>query len=149
MLQFHRSTFYHIFEKLCLEFHRRKTVFQENSKQYMVDCYEEDLHLIQNCVHVLERIKPDKIFSTWSCTKSNPPGFYIITSHISDRDFEFSVRELETVHEVNPLRVIAVLVCRHGGTNCVQIKISDKNQPIVLTETQITHIRKRARWSFT
>ena len=111
------------------------------------DVFEEDVNILKNCVHVLEKIKPDKMFSSWSYTKSNPPGFYIITSYFGDKDFEFSVRELDTIHEVNPLRVIAVVVCRHGGVNSVQIKISDKNQPIVLTETQITHIRKRARWA--
>lgn len=109
--------------------------------------FEEDMNLINNCVHVLEKIKPDKVFTTWSCVKSNPPGFYIITSYLNEKDFEFSARELEVIHEVNPVRVIAVTLSRQAGVCSVQIKVSDKNQPIVLTETQITTIRKRARWA--
>lgn len=109
--------------------------------------FDEDKQIIYNCVSVLEKIKPGKIFTTWSCSRSNPIGFYIITSYINEEDFDFSVRELELVHEVNPLRVISVSLCRQGTALSVQIKVSDKNQPIVLTETQVTHIRKRSRWA--
>lgn len=112
------------------------------------EVFEEDQTIVNNCIHVLEKIKPDKVFSTWTCTKSNPSGFYIVTAYMnSDRDYEFTLRELDAVQEVNPVRVVSVSVCRQASVNSVQIKISDKNQPIILTETQVTCIRKRARWA--
>lgn len=114
----------------------------------MNNVFEEDRTLVQNCIHILENIKPDKIFTTWACLKSTaPPGFYLVTSYLGTNcDFEFSTRELETVYDVNPARVVAVVTGRQDNVSYVQIKISDKNQPIVLNDTQIINVRKRSRW---
>jgi hypothetical protein len=38
-------------------------------------------------------------------------------------------------------------VARTGGKMRVKVRISDRNEPLMLTETQVLVVRKRARWA--
>jgi hypothetical protein len=33
-----------------------------------------------------------------------------------------------------------------GGRAAVRVRVSDRNEPLMMTETQIVHLRKRSRW---
>ncbi len=55
--------------------------------------------------------------------------------------------ELDTIYDVNPLRVVSASVARTGGKMRVKVRISDRNEPLMLTETQVLVVRKRARWA--
>ena len=71
---------------------------------------------------------------------------YVVTAYLAEGDWELGVRELESLFEINPLRVIAVSVQSQGQRSAVKIRISDRNEPLMLTETQLVHVRKRSRW---
>jgi len=105
---------------------------------------EEDRPIIRNVVAALEHIKKAKLFTSWTCNVAK--GCYIVTAYLTDGDWELGVRELETVHEVNPLRVLSVSVHSQGQRLAVRVRVSDRNEPLMLTETQIVSIRKRSRW---
>ena len=62
-------------------------------------------------------------------------------------DWEFSKAELESVHDVNPCRVLSVAVGSVAGKPRIKVRISDRNEPLMLTETQVVTVRKRARWA--
>jgi hypothetical protein len=38
-------------------------------------------------------------------------------------------------------------VARVGGKLRLRVRVSDRNEPLMLTETQIVSVRKRARWA--
>ena len=105
----------------------------------------EDRPIVQNAIAALEVMKSEKLFTAWTCLVV--PGGYVLTVFIDEGvECEFSARELETVHDVNPLRVLAVSVQRTGGRLCVRVRISDRDAPLMLTETQVVRVRKRSRW---
>lgn len=106
--------------------------------------HEEDRPVVRNVIRAIEVIKAEKLFTSWTCTVHK--GFYIITAYMADGDWELGLKEIELVQEVNPLRVVSVSVQYHGGRHGLRVKISDKAEPLMLTETQIVHIRKRSRW---
>ena len=108
--------------------------------------HKEDQVIVQNVVAAIESLKAEKILLSWT-VETNIPGFYILNAYINDAvDCDFSKTELETIHDVNPLRVVGASVARVAGKMRIRVKISDRNEPLMLTETQIVAVRKRSRW---
>lgn len=106
--------------------------------------HEEDRPIVRNVIAALELIKKAKLFSSWTCTVAR--GNYIVTAFIAEGDWEISSRELDTIYEVNPLRVLSVVVQCQAQRTSLRVRISDRNEPLMLTETQLVHVRKRSRW---
>jgi hypothetical protein len=108
--------------------------------------HAEDQVIVRNVVAAIEALKQDKILLSWTVDSSN--GYYTVNAFINDSsDCEFSKTELDTIHDVNPLRVVSASVARTGGKMRVKVRISDRNEPLMLTETQVISVRKRARWA--
>ena len=107
--------------------------------------HAEDRPIIRNVVAVIEVIKPEKILTAWEVQLGK--GCYIVTAFIrDDTDCEFSTRELESIHDVNPLRVLSASVSRQNAKLSIKVRISDRDTPLMLTETQIVQVCKRSRW---
>ena len=108
--------------------------------------HPEDRVVVRNVVAAIEALKAEKILLSW--TVDTAPGVYVINAYISDAvDCEFSRAELDTVHDINPLRVLSAAVARVGGKMRLKVRVSDRNEPLMLTETQVVSVRKRARWA--
>jgi hypothetical protein len=108
--------------------------------------HAEDRVVVRNVVAAIEALKAEKILLSW--TVDTGPGSYVINAYINDSvDCEFSRAELDTIHDVNPLRVLSASVARIGGKMRLKVRISDRNEPLMLTETQVVAVRKRARWA--
>jgi hypothetical protein len=106
--------------------------------------HEEDRPIVRNVVTAIQAIKREEIFSSWTCLPGK--GHYTVEAHIKDVDFEFSSRELDMLHDVSPLRILSVSIKMLGGKCSLRVRISDRNEPIMLTETQVLHVRKRSKW---
>ena len=108
--------------------------------------HEEDRIIVRNVVAALQTVKAEKVLSSW--TVGTPTeGCYLVTAYLIDGvDCDFSVRELEIVHDVSPLRVKSVCVGKHGSRIVIKVQIMDRNQPLMMTETQVLQVRKRTRW---
>jgi hypothetical protein len=108
--------------------------------------HAEDQIIVRNVVAAIESLKLEKILLSWAVDSNQ--GYYIVNAFIKDtEDCEFSKSELDTIHDVNPLRVISASVARTGGKMKIRVKISDRNEPLMLTETQVLVVRKKARWA--
>ena len=112
----------------------------------MDNVHAEDQIIVRNVVAAIEALKMEKILMSW--TVDTNPGCYVVNAFINDSaDCEFSKSELDTIHDVNPLRVISASLARTGGKMRIKVRISDRNEPLMLTETQVLVVRKRARWA--
>lgn len=105
---------------------------------------DEDRPIVRNVIAALELFKKSKLFTSWSCNVGK--GHYMVTAFFAEGDWELGSKELDTLYEVNPLRVISVSIQHQGQRLCLKVRISDKNEPLMLTETQLVHVRKRSRW---
>ena len=106
----------------------------------------EDRIIIRNVVAAIEALKLEKILLSWTVDVAQ--GCYAVNAYIADNvDCEFSKAELDTIHDVNPLRVLSACVARVGGKLKLKVRVSDRNEPLMLTETQVVAVRKRARWA--
>ena len=109
--------------------------------------HAEDRVVIRNVVAAIEALKAEKILLSWT-VDAPVQGSYVVNAYINDAvDCEFSRAELDTIHDVNPLRVISAAGARVGGKLRLRVRVSDRNEPLMLTETQIVSVRKRARWA--
>lgn len=108
--------------------------------------HTEDRVIIRNVVAAIEALKLEKILLSW--TVDVVQGGYAVNAYINDSvDCEISKSELDTIHDVNPLRVISASLARIGGKLRFKVRVSDRNEPLMLTETQVVAVRKRARWA--
>jgi len=108
--------------------------------------HAEDQIIVKNVIAAIETLKLEKILLSW--TVDATLGCYTVSAFINDgTDCEFSKSELDVIHDVNPLRVISASVARTGGKMRIKVRISDRNEPLMLTETQVLVVRKRARWA--
>ncbi len=112
----------------------------------MDNVHVEDRIIVRNVAAAIEALKAEKVLSAW--TVETGPGCYSVNAFINEGvDWEFSKAELESVHDVNPCRVLSVAVGSVAGKPRIKVRISDRNEPLMLTETQIVTVRKRARWA--
>jgi hypothetical protein len=111
---------------------------------YLERVHQEDRVIVKNVIAAIEAMKKGKLFTSWTCDLGK--GCYVVTAHITESDCEFSSRELEMIYDVSPLRVMCVSLQRLTGKNSLRVKVSDRDQPLMLTDTQIVHVRKRSRW---
>lgn len=107
--------------------------------------HEEDRPIVKNVAAAIEALKVDRIFTSWTVVIGN--GGYVLNAYIADSaDCELSSRELDIIHSVSPLRVISAAMARQSGKLMLRVRITDRNEPIMLTEVTISHVRKRSRW---
>jgi hypothetical protein len=107
--------------------------------------HEEDRPIIRNVAAAIQALKADRIFTSWTIAVCK--GGYVVNAYIADGvDCEFGARELDIVYDVSPLRILSAATARQGGKFMVRVRISDRNEPIMLTEVTISHVRKRSRW---
>jgi hypothetical protein len=108
--------------------------------------HPEDQIVVRNVIAAIEALKLEKILLSW--TVDTTPGCYTVNAYINDSvDCEFSKTELDTIHDVNPLRVLSATIARISGKMRIKVRISDRNEPLMLTETQVLVVRKKARWA--
>jgi hypothetical protein len=112
-----------------------------------LDCvHAEDQVIIKNVVKVIESLKKSKVFTSWSI---EPPknGYYMLYAYINEAvDYDISRAELDLITMVNPLRIVNSGVSRSNGKTKVAIKISDRNEPVLIVETEFVSLRKRMRF---
>lgn len=72
--------------------------------------------------------------------------FYIITAYFVEGEWEIGTKELDLIYDVNPLRVLSVSFQFVNQKHSLKIKISDRDEPIMMTETELVHVRKRTKW---
>ena len=106
----------------------------------------EDRIIVDNVVAAIQALKVEKILLSW--TVDTGPGCYVVNAYINDAaDCEFSKAELETIHDVNPLRVLSAGVARSAGRLKLKVKVADRNEPLIFNEIQLVSIRKRSRFA--
>ena len=107
--------------------------------------HEEDQPIVRNAIAAIQVLKKDKILSTWGVSLEGKS--YLVTAYVQDGvDCEFSARELEMLHDISPLRIKSASVGRIGGKTVLRVRVSHRDEPLVLTESQVVQVRKRSRW---
>lgn len=104
----------------------------------------EDRTLVRNVIACICTLKHQRMIHTMEVERCK--SGYVVLAKISDGDdFEFDTVDLEMINAISPLRITTSSLERRGGKLQLKIRILDGSQPVNITETSVSHIRKRCR----
>jgi len=109
-----------------------------------VNVLQDDRVLIRNLIATMCTLRPAKMFCGVTVERI-PVGYNVVASIADGDDFDFTSSDMEILNTVSPLRVIGSTVTRRNNNLTLRVKVVGADQPVNLTETVVTHIRKRQR----
>jgi hypothetical protein len=104
----------------------------------------EDRTLVRNVVACLCTLRQQKMIHTVDVERVKN-GYHVIARIADGDDFDLDTGDLELINSVSPLRVTSSSVERRAGKLQFRIRILDAGQPVNITETSVSHIRRRRR----
>lgn len=106
----------------------------------------EDRVLVRNVIACLCTLRQQKLFQKIDVERVKN-GYHVIAKVSDAEDFDFNTTDLEILNSVSPLRVTASSFERRRGVTQLRVRILSSDQPVNITETSVSHIRKRQRLS--
>jgi hypothetical protein len=106
----------------------------------------DDRTLVRNVIACVCTLKHQKMIHTIEVERVKN-GYHLLARITDGEDFDFDTVDLEVINSVSPLRITTSSIERRAGKIHLRIRILDSSQPVNITETSVTHIRKRCRLS--
>lgn len=106
----------------------------------------EDRTLVRNVIACICTLKQQKMVHTIDVERVKN-GYHVLARIADGDDFDLDTTDLEILNSVSPLRITASSIERRAGKLHFRIRILDATQPVNITETSVSHIRKRQRLS--
>ena len=76
-------------------------------------------------------------------------GYIVNIFFVDDIELTIPLDDLSCIQEVSPVRISNIAIIRPPKNQTrVRIFVSNKDQPVCFTETEIVKVRKRKRFSF-
>ena len=108
--------------------------------------HQEDRVIVRNAIAALLTLRHQRMFVAMNVERVS--GGYNLLATISDgEDFDFNTTDMEILTSVSPLRITSASFERRKGSIQLRVRIISSDQPVNVTETMVTHIRKRQRMS--
>lgn len=105
----------------------------------------EDQQFVRDVCSVILAMRRD--ISVKGITILDVGGVYHITATLpKNTSVEIAASDLETITQVNPLRVTGVSVMFDGSTLAIKARAAGFAHPITCTETQLVRVLKKRRW---
>jgi hypothetical protein len=104
----------------------------------------EDRVLVRNVMAALCAVHMRSVFA--SITIQKIARGYDICARVTDGvDFDFVGQDMHTIESVSPLRVLGCSIERRGSALTVRVRVLGCDQPVQLTESIVTCVKKRRR----
>eukprot|EP00961_Rhodomonas_salina_P224555 3035774-Rhodomonas_salina.2 len=121
------------------------TAFQEPE---LPNVHAEDRVIVRNVLYAAQACLQGELqLDNWAITVTDK--HYVINIYLStNNDFDVNVRDMQTIMDVNPLRVASVNVSKQGSAPpSLRVCVSNRDQPITLIETDV--VRDFVPWDLT
>ena len=108
--------------------------------------HAEDRVIVRNVLYAGKvALEENARLDNWSVQVADK--HYVVDMYLPpDGDCVISLRDMQAIADVSPLRVTSVSVRRvAGATFSLRVLVSNRDQPVVLTETEVVRIRKRKK----
>jgi hypothetical protein len=113
--------------------------------EHVLNEVPDDLQVLAlDICNTLQTLRPYEFIQKISCV-THKTGFEIVAT-IQSTDAIVSIQDLQTIMDVNPTRIAFTSVKLVDQCMCIAVRVSSTSQPLVLTDVQITHIRKKQKW---
>lgn len=110
---------------------------------------DEDKTVVRNVLYAIRAcISEENEVANWAVVL-NDKGYTVNVYFGQSGNINISLRDLQTIQDVSPLRLTSInIVQGQGKTPSIKASIMNKDQPIMLTETDVVRVRKRLKlWS--
>ncbi len=108
--------------------------------------HAEDRVVVRNVLYAAQAcLQGDNQLDNWAVTLNDK--HYIVNMYLSNEgDFDVNLRDMQLIADVSPLRVVSVHLSKVGAAAvALRVVVSNKDQPVMLTETEVVRVRKRRR----
>ncbi len=108
--------------------------------------HAEDRVVVRNVLYAAQAcLQGDNQLDNWAVTLNDK--HYIVNMYLSNEgDFDVNLRDMQLIADVSPLRVVSVHLSTVGAAAvALRVVVSNKDQPVMLTETEVVRVRKRRR----
>jgi hypothetical protein len=100
--------------------------------------------LVLDICNMIQTLRPYKFIQKISAV-IHKTGFEIVAA-LQSPDEIVSIQDLQTLMDVNATRIAFTCAKLVDGSMCVAVRVSSTSHPLVLTDVQVTHIRKKQKW---
>ena len=117
------------------------------SEPELPSVYSEDKVVVRNVLYAAKMcLRESNRLENWSVVVQDKS--YVLNMYFAaDSEVDINVRDLNTIVDVNPLRVLSVSIVKIGNcTLTLRAVVGNKDHPLMLTETDVVRIRKRSRF---
>ena len=111
--------------------------------------HAEDRVVVRNVLYAAQAcLQGENKLENWAVTLHDK--HYVVNMYLSGgSDFDVNLRDMQLIADVNPLRVVSVNLSRVGSAAvALRVVVSNRDQPVVITETEVVRLRKRRRFLF-
>ena len=104
----------------------------------------DDRVLVRNVVATLVTLHPQSMYQSIDVQRVKG-GYNVVATAVEASDFDIIGSDLHALESVSPMRVQGCFIERRNNQLRLRVKILSADQPVNVTETMVTHIRKRRR----
>jgi hypothetical protein len=104
----------------------------------------DDRVLVRNVVAALVTLHPQSMYQSIDVQRVKG-GYNVIAAVVDHSDFDIVGQDLHTLESVSPMRVQGCFIERRNNQLRLRVKILSADEPVNVTETLVTHVRKRRR----
>lgn len=120
----------------------------ERIKEVRVDLSSvavDDQCLIKDVCAVVAAIREDLVVTDFRISVSGQI-YHIVAEFPKGGVVELTKAEMETITDVNPLRVTSVSALFDGSQMCLKVRVCSMDHPITITETALVRVVKKRKW---
>ena len=120
----------------------------ESLKEVTVDlsCVAvDDQYLVKDVCAVMAAVRKDVSASEIRVTATGQV-YSIVASFNKGATVEVTKAEMETITDVNPLRVTCVSLVVDGSQTYLKARVCSMDHPITVTETTLVRVIKKRKW---
>ena len=105
----------------------------------------DDQALVQNVCAVMATLRKDIVVNDISITSAGQV-YHVVAGFPKGMVVEVGKTEMDSIIDVNPLRVSSVSVLSDGTKASLKVRVCSMDHPVTITETSLVRVTKKRRW---
>jgi hypothetical protein len=107
--------------------------------------HADDRVLVRNVIAAIVTLHTQSMYHTVNVERA-PGGYNVVARIVDGADFDIVGSDLHVIESVSPMRVVTCAIERRSGSLQLRVRILAHDEPVNVTDTLVTHVRKRRRF---
>ena len=106
--------------------------------------HADDRVLVRNVIATIVTLHTQNMYHTINIERTQG-GYNIVARIVDTVDFDIVGVDLHVIEAVSPMRVAGCCIERRNNSLQLRVRVLSHDEPVNVTETLVTHVRKRRR----